>query len=188
MGLAPPHTPDRAPSAARPPPSRAAASLCWGDVGDEPWGLAPPVVSPSVCPGPLVVRYHRRMDLGARFRTRAWRTGGIALALAAVTLSVVGWRSLRRRSAVHARGAGAPDQTASAESRPVSEWTDRFAALLAAGDWETLDADLEGIRESESDLYAWYRLEYLHGRVKLARGEPAEARRMFEPFLAAGQP
>ncbi len=57
-----------------------------------------------------------------------------------------------------------------------------------AGDWETLDAELEGIREREPDLYAWYRLGYLHGRVKLAAGEHAEARRMLEPFLAAGHP
>ena len=99
-----------------------------------------------------------------------------------------GWRSARRRAAVYARGAGAPDQTTSAESRPVAEWTDRFTSLLASRDWEALDAELEGIREREPDLYAWYRLGYLHGRVKLARGEHAEARRMLEPFLAAGHP
>jgi soluble lytic murein transglycosylase-like protein/uncharacterized protein YciI len=129
------------------------------------------------------------MDLWGRFRTRrAWRIGGIALALVAVALSVVGWRSARRRAAVYARGAGAPDQTTSAETRPVAEWTDRFTSLLASRDWDTLDAELEGIREREPDLYAWYRLGYLHGRVKLAGGEHAEARRMLEPFLAAGHP
>ena len=79
----------------------------------------------------IPLRYHRRMDLWERFRTRrAWRIGGIALALAAVALSVVGWRSARRRAAVHARGAGAPDQTTSSETRPVAEWTDRFTSLL----------------------------------------------------------
>ena len=129
------------------------------------------------------------MDLWGQFRTRrAWRIGAIALALAAVTISVFGWRSMRRRAAVHARGTGAPDQTTSADSRPVAEWTDRFVSLLAARDWETLDAELEGIGEREADLYAWYRLGYFHGRVKLARGEHAEARRMLEPFLAAGHP
>ena len=130
------------------------------------------------------------MDLWARFRTRrSWRIVGITLALVAVTVSLVAWRSARRRAAaVYARGAGAPDQTTSAETRPVSEWTDRFTSLLAARDWETLDAELEGIREREPDLYAWYRLGYLHGRVKLALGEHAESRRMLDPFLAAGHP
>ena len=134
------------------------------------------------------VRYHRSMDLRSRFRTRAWRIGGIAAALAAVLISVAGWRTMRRRADVHARGMTSPGQTANADSRPVAEWTDRFASLVAAEDWKTLDADLESIREDESDLYAYYRLGYLHGRVKLALGEHAEARRLLEPFHSAGHP
>ena len=129
------------------------------------------------------------MDLWARFRTRrAWRIGGIALALVALALSVVGWRSARRRAAVYARGAVAPAQTTSSESRPVAEWSDRFASLVAASDWAALDAELDGIRDGEPDLYAWYRLGYLHARAALARGEHSEAREMFEPFLASGHP
>ncbi len=126
------------------------------------------------------------MDLRGRFRTRAWRIGAIALLLAIAGLSFVGWRSARRR-AVYARGNSAPDQTTSAESRPVAEWTERFTGLAAKKDWEALDAELDGIRDREPDLYAWYSLGYLQARTKLARGDHAEARRLLEPFLAPGQ-
>jgi hypothetical protein len=126
------------------------------------------------------------MDLRGRFRTRAWRIGAIVAALALVGVSVLGWRTARRRAAVYARGATAPDQTTSAESRPVAEWTDRFSSLIASRDWAGLDAELDGIRDREPDLYAWYRLGYLHARAKLARGDHAEARVLLEPFLAPG--
>jgi soluble lytic murein transglycosylase len=126
------------------------------------------------------------MDLRARLRTRAGRIGAIALAAVLVALSVAGVRRARDRETAHAQETGVVADPGT--SRPVSEWTDRFTALQRAGDWGGLDRELAGIAGRDPALYAWYRLGYLQARAKLALGEPAEARRMLEPFLAAGHP
>jgi soluble lytic murein transglycosylase-like protein len=126
------------------------------------------------------------MDLVARIRThRTWRIGAIAVTLALVGLSIAGVQRARRQTA-HAKAAANPAQVSDPASRPVNEWTDRFAALQAAGDWKTLDGELDAIASHEPDLYEWYRLGYLHARARLATGQPAEARALLEPFLAQG--
>src|SRR5215204_5765640 len=109
------------------------------------------------------------MDLVGRLRARrGWRIGAVALALALVGLSVAGVRRARTREIAHAREGGAEVVSDPGSSRPVDEWTDRFTALQAAGDWAGLDAELDGIASREPDLYRFYRLGYLHARTKLA--------------------
>ena len=126
------------------------------------------------------------MDLWERVRARrAWRIGAIAVVLGLVALTIAGVQRARRQTA-HAKTPANPAQVSDPDSRPVNEWTDRFTALQAAGDWKTLDNELDTIASDEPDLYEWYRLAYLHARAKLAIGEPAEARRLLEPFLAQG--
>ena len=126
------------------------------------------------------------MDLVGRIRTRrSWRIAAIALGLAFLGLAIVGVRRARTREVAHARE-GADVVSDPGSSRPVNEWTDRFTALQAAGDWTGLDAELDGIASREPDQYRHYRLGYLHARVKLALGEPGEARGLLEPFLVSG--
>src|SRR5688572_1290220 len=126
------------------------------------------------------------MDIPARFRThRTWRIGAIAVVLALVGLSIAGVQRARRQTA-HAKTPANPAQVSDPDSRPVNQWTDRFTALQAAGDWKALDDELDTIASNEPDLYEWYRLAYLHARAKRNLGEHAEARALLEPFLAQG--
>jgi tetratricopeptide (TPR) repeat protein len=117
---------------------------------------------------------------------------GVALAVAlAVVAGAFGWPRLRRPpggDVAFAQEALDPARATSAEVPPVHEWSDRFQAHQAKADWDALDADLRAIEAREHDLYAFYRLGYLHGRTALARGEPDEARDRLQPFLAADHP
>ena len=126
--------------------------------------------------------------VGAPPDGRAWRSGGSRSRWSRSPCRC--WDGARpgaaRRS--HARGPRrgrppsreTPPRRANGRTVPRRCWPSR--------DWEASTPSWRASASASPDLYAWYRLGYLHGRVKLARGEHAEARRMLEPFLAAGHP
>jgi soluble lytic murein transglycosylase len=76
---------------------------------------------------------------------------------------------------------------AKADPIGVEQWSDRFAARIAAEDWTGLVSDLDGIREIFPDLYARYRLAYLQGRARVEAGQHEAGRQALEPLLAAGE-
>src|SRR5688572_20050735 len=78
-------------------------------------------------------------------------------------------------AALHRHGSGGAAiglEVAKADPITVEAWSDRFAARIAANDWPGLISDLDGIRGISPDLYAQYRLAYLHGRARVEAGEP----------------
>jgi soluble lytic murein transglycosylase-like protein len=72
--------------------------------------------------------------------------------------------------------------------RPVEEWTARFAALVEAGDGETLDRELEAIRLERPDLYGRFWLAHLHARARLLKRDFAGARAAWTPLVAVDHP
>src|SRR5438445_2845688 len=127
--------------------------------------------------------------------TPRWDRKWLALP-AAAAMAAGAWTGLHRleagarRSGIAAGGtrSAARLNVAEADTLPVEAWTDRFRELETKGDWASLAADLETIRQREPDLYRRYQLGYLHARAKVACGDLAGGRAALEPFLAAGHP
>ncbi|PYQ51993.1 MAG: hypothetical protein DMF78_12130, partial [Acidobacteria bacterium] len=107
---------------------------------------------------------------------------------AAAAMAAGAWTGLHRleagarRSGIAAGGtrSAARLNVAEADTLPVEAWTDRFRELETKGDWASLAADLETIRQREPDLYRRYQLGYLHARAKVACGDLAGGRAALE--------
>ena len=63
-----------------------------------------------------------------------------------------------------------PKAATSAELRPVSEWSEQFRLLEAAGRWGELAALLGRIEHDRRDLYDRWSLGYLHARALIEGG------------------
>ncbi len=115
---------------------------------------------------------------------------GIALILLALALTVAARRSpLRRREPAPLPGLARAQADAPDLSRlPVEQWTARFVELERAGEWKSLAAQLDGLRDAQPDLYQSSRLGYLHGRALLEAARLGDAATALEPFLAPGHP
>ena len=85
---------------------------------------------------------------------------GIAVVLLALGLTVVARRSpLRRREPAPLPGSAAAQAEAPDLGRlPFEQWTPRFIELERAGEWKSLAAQLDGLRDAQPDLYQASRL------------------------------
>jgi tetratricopeptide (TPR) repeat protein len=119
-----------------------------------------------------------------------WIAAGIAVVLLALGLTVAARRSpLRRREPAPLPGsAPAPVRAPGISQLPVEQWTRRFMELERARQWKALVAELDEVRNAQAELYAAWRLGYLHGRALLEAARLGDAAKAFEPFLTPGHP
>ncbi len=111
----------------------------------------------------------------------------VALGLAAFFVAA------RQRAARHRVFRAAPVEVktkalASAEMRPVAEWTEQFRLLEASGRWADLSTLLVKIEREHLDLYQRWSLGYLHARALIESNEMAAAGKRLAPYLAPGHP
>jgi len=106
--------------------------------------------------------------------------------LLAITGVVLSRQRLRRHRVFHP--APPPHRTTPAQLLPVEQWSDQFRLLEATGRWSELHDVLARIAATHPDLYAKWSLSYLDARALLEMDRDAEAAKLFEPYLAAGNP
>ncbi|HET7710589.1 MAG TPA: hypothetical protein VFL80_01530, partial [Thermoanaerobaculia bacterium] len=115
---------------------------------------------------------------------------GVVVAALAIFAVYLSRQRLRRARAF--RGAAAVERAirppAVQPVPPVEKWTEQFAALQAAGEWDALDDLLDAIETRSPDLYGKWSLGYLHARTLIESDEPDEAGRRLAPFLQTGSP
>jgi len=124
-----------------------------------------------------------------RFPPAALRDKRVLLPLAALGLAALVLVAVRAPRAVMPGGSAPEDEAPRPlADEPVETWTDRFTRLEGSGGWAALMRELVAIRERHPELYARYRLGYLHARAALEAGDNDQAAESLAPFLAAGHP
>lgn len=77
---------------------------------------------------------------------------------------------------------------ATAEVRPVAEWSEQFRALESEGRWSELTELLGKLETQHAAEYAQNGLVYLHARALVEANERSDAAKRLAPFLAPGNP
>jgi tetratricopeptide (TPR) repeat protein len=114
-------------------------------------------------------------------------SAAVSILLIIVFAAVLSRQRYRRRQVFHRPPAAQPVKPPPGVPR-LEEWTDHFAKLEAADEWEGLSDLLDEIEKHNADLYARNALGYLHARAKIETNDPDEAKEKLRPFLANGNP
>jgi soluble lytic murein transglycosylase-like protein len=134
----------------------------------------------------------RRLLVTSRPSARLAVAVGAALVVLLPLVALLARQSPQRRRAPPPVSSPASGVAAAAApeivDRPLEEWTPRFRELLQGRRFESLDGELDRIRDRRRDVYDAARLAYLHARANIEAGELGDGRELLEGFLAEGEP
>jgi soluble lytic murein transglycosylase-like protein len=105
------------------------------------------------------------------------------------TLAVYLSRQRLRRARVFRTAPAKPQPPVTGEvPGSIDQWTAQFQALEGSEKWDDLAKLLAQIAKTHPAEYANWKLQYLHARALVEADDPANASRLLQPFIAAGDP
>ena len=124
------------------------------------------------------------MNRRAVFITSA---AAVSILLIIVFAVVLSRQRYRRRQVFHRPPAATPVKPPPGVP-PLEQWSDHFAKLEEADEWDELSELLDEIAKRNPDLYSQNALAYLHARANIEANDLDDAKEKLRPFLADGNP